>query len=52
MLKRNKILWKKERNYCIIKTWTLHKMKVFIKKKEKVYEFLDKGKIDIMEVWE
>ena len=27
-------------------------MKVFIKKKGKVYEFLDKGKIDIMEVWE
>ena len=34
----------------IIKTWTLHKKKVHIKKKGRAYEFLDKGKIDVMNI--
>ena len=36
----------------IIKTWTLHERKVHIKKKGRVYEFSDKGKVDIMDFWE
>ena len=33
----------------IIKIWLLHERKVHIKKKERVHEFLDKGKVDIMD---
>ena len=49
MVLRNKFLRKKE---IIIKTWTLHKRKVHIKKKRRAYEFQDKGKIDVMNIWE
>ena len=31
-----------------MKTWTLHKRKVHIKKKGRVYEFWDNGKVDII----
>ena len=40
----------KERNYY--KNLTLHKRKVHIKKKGRVYEFQDKGKVDVMDFWE
>ena len=43
MVIRIDFLWKKE---IIIKTLTLHKKKVHIKKKGRVYEFQDKGKVD------
>ena len=46
MVKRNKFLWKKE---IIIKTWTLHERKVDNKKKGRVSEFSDKGKVGIMD---
>ena len=36
----------------IIKTWTLHERKVDIKNKDRVYEFSDKRKVDIMDSWE
>ena len=49
MVLRNKFLRKKE---IIIKTWTLHKRKVHIKKKGRAYEFYNKGKIDVMNFWE
>ena len=35
----------------IIKAWTLHERKVHIKKKRGVYEFSDKGKVDITDFW-
>ena len=49
MVLRNKFLRKRE---IIIKTWTLHKRKVYIKKKGRVYDFSDKGKVDVMDFWE
>ena len=36
----------------IVKTWTLHERKVHIKKKERVYEFLDKTKVNLTDIWE
>ena len=36
----------------IMKTWPLDERKVHIKKKGRVYEFSDKGKIDIMDFLE
>ena len=44
MVLKNKFLRKKE----IIKTLTLHKRKVHIKKKGRIYEFQDKEKADVM----
>ena len=35
----------------IIKTWTLHERKAYIKKKRRIYEFSDKGKVDITDFW-
>ena len=40
----------KDRNF--FHTRTLHKSKVHIKKKGRVYEFQDKGKVDVMDFWE
>ena len=37
------------KNEIIIKIWTLHERKVHIKKEGRVYEFADKGKVDIMD---
>ena len=42
----------KRKKKIIIKTWTLHERKGCIKKKGKAYEFLGKGKVDIMDFWE
>ena len=36
----------------IIKTLILHERKVHIKTKGRVYQFLDKGEVDIMDFWE
>ena len=50
--------WLKETSFyerkkeIITKTWTLHKKKIYIKKRGRVYEFLDKGKVDIMDFCE
>ena len=50
--------WLKETSFyerkkdIIIKTRTLHERKVHIKKKIRVYKFSDKGKSDIMDLWE
>ena len=42
-----------ERNKeIIIKTWPFHERKVHIKKKGRVYEFSDKGKVHITDFWE
>ena len=49
MVIRIEFLWKKE---IIIKTLTLHKRKVHIKKKGRVYEYQDEGKVDVMNFWE
>ena len=35
------------KNEIMIKTWTLYERKAHIKKKQRVYEFLGKGKVDI-----
>ena len=35
----------------MIKPRTLHKRKVHIKKKERVYEFEDKRKVDVVDFW-
>ena len=34
-----------------IKAWTLHERKVHIKKKGRVYNFSDKGNVDITDFW-
>ena len=40
-----------ERKKEIIKAWTLQK-KAHIKKKERVYEFSDKGEVNVTNYWE
>ena len=40
-----------ERKKEIIKAWNLHK-KAHIKKKERLYEFSDKGEVNVMNFWE
>ena len=35
----------------ILRTWTLHEREVHIKKKGEVYEFSDKGKVHIIDIW-
>ena len=50
--------WLKETSFferkkeIIIKTWTLHERKVHIKERGRVYEFSDKGEVDIKNFWE
>ena len=41
-----------KKKQIFMKTWTLHERKVHIKKKWRIYDFLDKGKVDIMDSWE
>ena len=49
--------WLKETRFyerketIIIKTWILDERKVHIKKKRRVYEFMDKGKVDATDFW-
>ena len=49
--------WLKETRFyerketIIIKTWILDERKVHIKKKGRVYEFVDKGKVGTTDFW-
>ena len=50
--------WLKETSFydrkkkIIIKTWTLHERKVHFDKKGRIYDFSDKGKVEIMDFWQ
>ena len=48
-LKETRVYERKKK--IIIKTWALYEKGNHIKKKEKAYEFLEKGKFDIMDFW-
>ena len=50
MVKRNKLLWKKGWNYY--KNINFYERKVDIKNKDRIFEFSDKRKVDIMDSWE
>ena len=42
---------KERKKEIILKTWTLNKREVHIKKKGRIHEFEDIGKVNVMDFW-